>query len=155
MTETTAWAWIEFLDSLLAKLDSSDNAVIIANRLVAPKIKAALRRLSLYVQAPGPLGTIRDMYGNVEVIDAGKRAGTNADIIPVTAGTTEVYAVRFGQDGFRGVSTVGGSIIDHWLPDFTASGAVKTGEVEMGPVAVELLKTKAAAVARNVKIATA
>jgi hypothetical protein len=38
------------------------------------------------------------------------------------------------------------------MPDFTVAGAVKTGEVELGPVAVALKRTKAAAVKRNVKV---
>ena len=37
-------------------------------------------------------------------------------------------------------------------PDFSTSGAVKTGEVEMGPVAVALKATKAAAVWRNLRV---
>jgi hypothetical protein len=66
-------------------------------------------------------------------------------------GLTDLYAVRFGLDGFHGVA-VPGQLIQTWLPDFTTAGAVKTGEVEMGPVAVVLKATKAAAVLRNVKV---
>jgi hypothetical protein len=66
-------------------------------------------------------------------------------------GLTDIYAVRFGLDGFHGVA-VPGKLIQTWLPDFTTAGAVKTGEVEMGPVAVVLKATKAAAVLRNVKV---
>ena len=67
-------------------------------------------------------------------------------------GLTDLYAVRFGLDGFHGVA-VPGNLINTWLPDFTTAGAVKTGEVEMGPVAVVLKSSKAAAVLRNVKVA--
>jgi hypothetical protein len=66
-------------------------------------------------------------------------------------GLTDLYAVRFGLDGFHGVA-VPGQLIKQWPPDFTTAGAVKTGEVEMGPVAVVLKATKAAAVLRNVKV---
>ena len=66
-------------------------------------------------------------------------------------GLTSIYAVRFGLDGFHGVA-VPGQLIQTWLPDFATAGAVKTGEVEMGPVAVVLKATKAAAVLRNVKV---
>lgn len=68
------------------------------------------------------------------------------------SGLTDIYAVRFGLDGFHGVA-VTGSLVKQWLPDFSTAGAVKTGEVEMGPVAVALKATKAAAVFRNVKVA--
>jgi hypothetical protein len=67
-------------------------------------------------------------------------------------GLTSIYAVRFGLDGFHGVA-VPGNLINTWLPDFTTAGAVKTGEVEMGPVAVVLKSSRAAAVLRNVKVA--
>lgn len=69
-----------------------------------------------------------------------------------TGGLTDLYAVRIGLDGFHGVSTIGGQIVQSWLPDFSTSGAVKTGEVEMGPVAVALKATKAAAVWRNLRV---
>lgn len=86
--------------------------------------------------------------------------GGSYDIVETTAGAysanpgglTDLYAVRFGLDGFHGVA-VPGQLINTWLPDFTTAGAVKTGEVEMGPVAVVLKATKAAAVLRNVKVA--
>ena len=67
-------------------------------------------------------------------------------------GLTDIYAVRFGLDGFHGVA-VPGNLINTWLPDFSTAGAVKTGEVEMGPVAVVLKSSRAAAVLRNVKVA--
>lgn len=66
-------------------------------------------------------------------------------------GLTSLYAVRFGLDGFHGVA-VPGKLINTWLPDFSTAGAVKTGEVEMGPVAVVLKSSRAAAVLRNVKV---
>jgi hypothetical protein len=69
-----------------------------------------------------------------------------------TGGLTDIYAVRFGLDGFHGVS-VPGQLIKTWLPDFTLAGAVKKGEVEMGPVAVALKASRAAGVLRNVKVA--
>lgn len=67
-------------------------------------------------------------------------------------GLTDLYAYRVGLDGFHGVSTVGGQLVQTWLPDFSAAGAVKKGEVEMGPVGVALKATKAAAVFRNIKV---
>lgn len=69
-----------------------------------------------------------------------------------STGLTDLYAYRVGLDGFHGVSTVGGQLVQTWLPDFSAAGAVKKGEVEMGPVGVALKATKAAAVFRNIKV---
>jgi hypothetical protein len=68
------------------------------------------------------------------------------------SGTTDIYVVRMGMDGFHGVSPAGQPLLRQWLPDFERAGAVKTGEVEMGPVAAVLKATRAAAVLRNVKI---
>ncbi len=70
-----------------------------------------------------------------------------------TASVTDIYAIRLGMDGFHGVAVAGQPLLQTWLPDFTRSGAVKTGEVEMGPVAAVLKATKAAAVLRNIKVA--
>lgn len=67
-------------------------------------------------------------------------------------GLTDIYAYRVALDGFHGVSTVGAPIVQTWMPDFTTAGAVKKGEVEMGPVSVALKATKAAAVFRNIKV---
>lgn len=153
MDEAASYRVLDALDELLALLDGQPGAII-TNKAAIAKIKAASRRSSQYVTAPGPRNTLRDFYGNIALVDAGKKAGAgNEDIIPVrTGGVTDLYAVRFALDGFHGVSTSGGQLIQQWTPDFTKAGAVKTGEVEMGPVGVALKKTKAAAVARNVKV---
>ncbi len=154
MDESTAYQVLDDLDTFLALLDGEPGAII-SNKLALAKIRAALRRTNQYTREVTPLGQTAERYGNVRLVDAGKKAGTNEDVIPVTNGSTELYAARFGLDGLHGVSTVGGQLVNQWLPDFTTSGAVKTGEVEMGPVAVVLKKTKAAGVLRDVQVAPA
>jgi hypothetical protein len=154
MTESQAYQVLDDLDTFLALLDGEPGAII-SNKLALAKIRAALRRTNQYTREVTPLGNTREAYGNIRLVDAGKKAGTNADVIPVTNGSTEMYAARFALDAFHGVSTLGGQIIDQWLPDFTRAGAVKTGEVEMGPVGVVLKKTKAAGVLRDVQVAPA
>ena len=67
-------------------------------------------------------------------------------------GLTDLYVYRIGMDGFHGVSVAGQPLLQTWMPDFTTSGAVKDGEVEMGPVATALKATKAAAVLRGIKV---
>lgn len=154
MNEDNSFGVLDALDEILALLDG-EPTVIMSNAKALAKIRAAARRTSMYVREPGPGRSSLERYGNVLLFDAGKKAGTNEDIIPVTGGATSLYAVRFGLDGFHGVSTAGGSLVETWLPDFTKAGAVKTGEVEIGPVGVALKATKAAAVARNVRVAAA
>ena len=83
--------------------------------------------------------------GGVTFADAGSSDA------PVT-GLTDIYAYRVGLDGFHGVTTVGSQLVQTWLPDFTTAGAVKKGEVELGPVSVALKATKSAAVLRGVKV---
>lgn len=69
-----------------------------------------------------------------------------------TGGLTDLYAVRIGLDGFHGVTTIGSQIVSTYLPDLNAPGAIKRGEVEMGPVGVALKATKAAAVLRGIRV---
>ena len=154
MSDSAAWGIIEALDDIVGRLDG-DASAIIGNKAAINKIKAAVRRTNQYVETVGPLGEVRGSYGPALLVEAGTRAGTGEAIIPITNGVTDLYAVRLGLDGFHGVSTRGGSIIRQWQPDFTTSGAVQTGEVEMGPVALALKATKAAAVARGVRLAPA
>jgi hypothetical protein len=162
MDEAKSYVVLETLDELLSKLNGEATAII-GNRKAIARIKSAARRTSQYVERPGPRETTISSYGNVVLIDAGYKAGSASDVIPVRTsavtgppalanGSTDLYAVRMGLDGFHGVSTTGGSLVKTWLPDFTTAGAVKTGEVELGPVAVALKATKAAAVMRNVKV---
>lgn len=162
MDEAKSYVVLETLDDLLGKLDGEPGAII-ANKKAINRIKSAARRTSQYVEAPGPRNTTISSYGGVRLIDAGLKAGSANDVVPVrtsavtgppaqAAGSTDIYAVRFGLDGFHGVSTMGGQLVKTWLPDFSTAGAVKTGEVELGPVAVALKATKAAAVLRNVKV---
>lgn len=88
------------------------------------------------------------------ITDGGVAPATPATVTESanTGGLTDLYAVRIGMDGFHGVAMAGQPLIQKWLPDFDRAGAVKTGEVEMGPVAVALKATKAAAVLRRIKV---
>lgn len=150
---------LDTLDEFLGLLDGNPT-VIVGNKKALARLRAAIRRTSLYVREPvedlvGANGRPidRETYGGVIFADAGEKAGTNDPVVPVAAdGTTSLYAYRVGLDGFHGVTTVGGTLVTTMLPDFSTSGAVKTGEVELGPVAVALKATKAAAVLRGIKV---
>lgn len=91
---------------------------------------------------------------------AGLTGGTGGTVTTQTAGGTgtaasgvfDLYAVRLGLDGFHGVAVAGQPLVSQWPPDFSVAGAVKTGEVELGPAAVALKATKAAAVYRNIRV---
>lgn len=158
---------LDLIDEFLSLLDGTPT-IIFGNAKVLARVRAAARRAGQYTKDPveGLVGVngrpiTRESYGGVIFADPGAKAGSNNPIIPVanrTVGTaqtglTDLYAVRIGLDGFHGVTTVGSQIVRSWLPDFEKAGAVKTGEVELGPVAVALKATKAAAVLRNIKVA--
>ena len=149
--EGAALKILDELDEFLANLDDQPQAIITNKRVIA-KLRAAARRANMYTREAGPRDTYFETYGGIRLIDAGKRAGSNEDVVPISGGKTDMYAVRFGLDAFHGVSTAGGNLVKTWAPDFASAGAVKTGEVELGPVGVVLKKTKAAAVVRDVNV---
>lgn len=151
---------LDHLDTFLSLLDGPATMIMANSRAIA-KIVAIARRANQYVERPvdnltGPMGQpiVRQFYGSTLLVDLGDKPGTANPIIPIdpSEGTTDIYAVRVGLDGFHGVSVSGQPLVNTWLPDFSEAGAVKKGEVEMGPVAVALKATKAAAVFRGVKV---
>jgi hypothetical protein len=158
---------LDKIDDFLSYLDGAPS-VILGNARALARVRAAARRAGMYTKNPiddllGPDGRpiTREQYGNIVFLDPGNKPGSNNPIIPIvtrtvatvsTAGLTDLYAFRVGLDGFHGVSTVGGQLVQTWMPDFTTSGAVKKGEVELGPIGVALKATKAAAVLRNVRV---
>jgi hypothetical protein len=126
---------------------------IIGNTKSIARIRALARWASMYTSEANSLGGKVGMYGDWNLIDIGDRFDGSAPIIPISGtGTTDLYAVTFGLDAFHGVSVAGSGMLRTWLPDFTIPGAVKSGEVEMGPMAMVLKNTKSAAVLRGVKV---
>lgn len=165
--DDSAHVALDDLDEFLSLLDGSPT-MILGNSKALAKVRAVVRRTGMYTRDPvnGLVGAngrpiVRESYGGIVFADPGDKAGSSSPIIPVETrtvdgasktGLTDLYAVRMALDGFHGVSTVGGQLVQTWLPDFSNAGAVKTGEVEMGPVGVVLKATKAAAVFRNIKV---
>lgn len=158
---------LDAIDEFLSLLDGAPT-VILGNAKALARVRAAARRAGMYTKDPveglvgdGGRPVVRETYGGIVFADPGNQAGSNNPIIPIesrTVGTaqtglTDLYAYRVGLDGFHGVTTVGSQLVQTWLPDFSTSGAVKKGEVELGPVSVALKATKAAAVFRNIKVA--
>lgn len=165
-TSSTGAKALDDLDEFLSLLDGSPT-ILVGNAKVLARVRGLARRSGMYVRDPleGLVGAggrpiDRESYGGVIFADAGNKAGSNDPVVPIetrTVGTsqtglTDLYAFRVGLDGFHGVSTVGGQLVQTWLPDFSTAGAVKKGEVELGPVCVALKATKAAAVWRNIKV---
>jgi len=103
---------------------------------------------------------VNDSFGNevptfagIPYVDLGTKPGTidqdgvltgeDAEdfVIPTVSGVTTIYAARFGLDSVHGYATPG-NLFFQALPDFQSAGAVKPGEVELGPVAIAAKKTR-------------
>lgn len=164
-TKAEALAVMAHLDSWLALLDGRPDAIF-GNRKTLALLKYVAAWADMIDKTTDSFGRPVEAYNGIQLVDLQSKAGSNTDVISLVsrdadaggAGTSitglgDLYAVRFGLDGFHGVSMAGAPLVQTWLPDFDRAGAVKTGEVELGPVAPVLKATKAAAVLRNLKSA--
>ncbi|MEV4245234.1 major capsid protein [Streptosporangium canum] len=164
-TKAEALAVMAHIDSWLALMDGTPDAIM-GNRKTLALMKYVASWAEQLDRTTDAFGRPVTSYNGIPLIDLGTKAGANTDVIALAArdadaggaggnitGLGDLYAVRFGLDAFHGVSMAGAPLVQTWLPDFTKAGAVKTGEVELGPVAVVLKATKAAAVLRNLKSA--
>lgn len=148
--------WKVFLDSLRrlrAKLDGSPTLWLMNSDMYSV-FQSVMDRAGINLLSKANYGDEVLQWGSSLVMSMGDKPGGALPIIPIdgTAGTTSIYPVRLALDGVHGVSPEGGKLIHTYLPDMTAPGAVKTGEVEM-VAAVAVKATKSAGVLRNIKIA--
>lgn len=145
-------AFLDTLDEFIYSLDGSPDALLM-NAKMAAKMRAVARRADMYQTTKDDFGRQVEMYGNIPFVDLGAKAGSNDPIVATdsSAGTTSIYAVRFGIDGFHAISMAGQPPVRIWLPDFNTAGAVKKGEVEM-VAGCALKSTKAAGVLRKIKV---
>lgn len=144
-------AFLDNLDETIAAMDGAPSALLMGSKMFT-KFKAVIRRAVAYQETKDGFGRIIPMYDGIPLVDLGAKSGSNDPVVGIKAdGTTSIYAVRFGLDGFHAVSLAGASPIATRLPNFSDAGAVKEGDVEM-VAAVALKATKAAAVLRNIKV---
>lgn len=150
---------LDALDEFLALLDGQPGAIM-GNKDGLARVRSLARRAGFYDRSRNSFGEEVETYRGIALVDLGERVASSAPVVPTETRTvggaatnnlTDLYAVRFALDGFHGVS-VAGQLIKNWPPDFTTAGANKDGEVEMGPVAVALKKSKSAGVIRNIKV---
>lgn len=149
---TNYMAFLDTLDEFIYSLDGAPDALLM-NAKMAAKMRAVARRADMYQTTKDDFGRQVEMYGNIPFVDLGAKAGSNDPIVATdsSAGTTSIYAVRFGMDGFHAISMAGQPPVRIWLPDFNTAGAVKKGEVEM-VAGCALKSTKAAGVLRKIKV---
>lgn len=144
--------FLDMLDEFLTGLDGTPSFIAGNTKLIS-KLRACARRASMYQSQLNSFGQQVESYGNIPFVDLGAKAGANDDVVSTdaTKGTTSLYVARLGLDGLHAVSMAGQAPVKTWLPDFTTSGAVKTGEVEM-TAALALKASKAAGIFRNIKV---
>ncbi|MFF4701252.1 major capsid protein [Streptomyces chattanoogensis] len=148
---------LDVLDEWLGLLDGTPSAILGNKRTIA-RVRSLARRAGYYTRSEDSFGQTVESYAGIPFVDLGEKAGSSDPVIGIEdreglgSGLSDLYAVRLGLDGFHGVSTVGTQLVRQWLPDFDTAGAVKRGEVELGPVAVALKATKSAAVLRNIRV---
>ncbi|MFF5972221.1 major capsid protein [Streptomyces sp. NPDC012769] len=179
-TQAEAMAQLDLVDDFLSRIIPSHTGggdqgepgalppgvkAILGNTKSITRMRALGRWAGIYTQTKDDLGREIESYGPWRLIDLGDNALGTAPIIPIETrdadgggaggnitGLTDLYAASFGLDALHGASVAGKPLVETWMPDFTTSGAVKSGEIEMGPVAMVLRNTKACGVLRNIKV---
>lgn len=130
--------FLDELDEFISGLDGMPD-MLIMNRKMLSKLRGIARRAGYYTSSRDEFGRVVETYNGVELMDAGEYydGSRNKSIVEdvaaaaSAAGTSDIYAVKFGLDAFHGISPTGTKVITSYMPDLTLPGAVKTGEVEL------------------------
>lgn len=153
--------FLDELDEFISGLDGMPD-MLLMNRKMLSKLRGIARRSGYYTQSRDDFGRTVETYNGIELMDAGKYYDGSKTVDTVadtaagsgTAGTAEIYAVKFGLDAFCGISPAGNGVITSYMPDLTEPGAVKKGEVEL-VAGVALKNSLKAGVMRGIKVAPA
>ena len=145
-------AFLDEMDKFLSVLDGTPT-MLLMNRDMLVKLRSIARRAGYYERTKNDFGVTVETYAGIPMVDMGKYfdGESSRDVIPTTDGKTAIYAVCMGLDGFHGISPTGTGVIQSYLPDLNAPGAVKTGEVEL-VAGVVLKNTLKAAVLQDIAI---
>ena len=146
-------AFLDEMDSFLSCLDGSAS-LLLMNRAMLVKLRSIARRAGYYERTRDDFGRVVETYAGIPMVDMGSyyNGASTQDVVATAGGKTAIYAVSLGLDGFHGISPVGDGVISSYMPDLTAPGAVKTGEVEL-VAGVALKNTLKAAVLKDIAIA--
>lgn len=125
---------------------------LLGNTKMIARLRSIVRAAGSYTNTKDDMGRQVEQYNGWTFVDIGDRFDGSAPIIPISSTTTDLYAVCFGLDAFHGVIASGVPMVQTFLPDFNNSGAVKSGELEIGPLAMTLKNTKAAGVLRSITV---
>ena len=145
-------AFLDEMDGLISAVDGTPS-MLLMNAAMLIKLRSIARRAGYYERTKDDFGRMVETYAGVPMVDLGKYFdGTNTkDVVETTDGKTAIYAVSLGLNGFHGISPTGTGVISSYMPDLSAPGAVKTGEVEL-VAGVALKNTLKAAVLKDIVI---
>lgn len=152
--DSNANAFVDQLDQLTHMVDGGAS-LLLMNTAMLLKVRAAARRAGYYDRKKDDFGRAVEYFGDIPIMDAGMyyNGTKSVDVIDTStpstsaAGTSSIYAVNIALDGFHGISPTGTGVINSYMPDLKAPGAVKKGEVEL--VAGVVLKNTLKAAALN------
>ena len=152
---------IDMLNEFLSGLDGKP-AMFLGNSKIIAKLKSIAFRAGYQTKTEDAFGKTAQGYDNIVFYDMGNYYNGTATTpcVPIyttgsgdtaVTGLTDLYAVQLGLDAFHGGSLSGSPIINAYMPDLKAPGAVKKAEVEM-VAAVALKNTTKCGVFRNIKV---
>lgn len=151
-------AFLDEMDGFISTIDGA-TSMLMMNQSMLIKLRSIARRAGYYERNKDDFGRVVETYAGIPMVDLGKyyNGSASVDVVGTSAasstaaGTTAIYAVSLGLDGFHGISPTGTGVINSYMPDMTAPGAVKTGEVEL-VAGVALKNTLKAAVLKGIAI---
>jgi len=145
-------AFLDEMDAFLATLDGNADLLLMNTQMLI-KLRSIARRAGYYERSQDDFGRTVETYAGIPLMDMGQYfdGAESRDVVETKDGKTAIYAVCMGLDGFHGISPLGDGVIVSYMPDMTAPGAVKTGEVEL-VAGVALKNTLKAAVLKDIAI---
>ena len=147
-------ALLDEVDAFLTKL-ADKPTMLLMNEDLLTKMRSAARRAGYHKSERDEFGRIVEYYNDIPMVDVGKyyNGTTTQNVIPTNASTgkTDLYAVKIGLDAFHGISPTGSKVIQSFMPDLNAPGAVKDGEVEL-VAGVVLKNSTKAGVLRGIQV---
>jgi hypothetical protein len=149
-------ALLDEVDAFLTTLGDTPSMLLMNTDLLT-KMRSAARRAGYFKKERDEFGRVVEYYNEIPMVDVGKyyNGSNTVDVIPTgTNGKTDMYAIKIGLDAFHGISPTGSKVIQSFMPDLNAPGAVKDGEVEL-VAGVVLKNSTKAGVLRGIQVKAA
>ena len=145
-------AFLDEMDDFIAHVDGTPDMLLMNTRMLT-KLRSIARRAGYYDRSRDDFGNVVETYAGIPMVDMGRyyEDGSTVDVVETVNGKTAIYAVCLGLDGFHAISPTGTGVINSYMPDLSAPGAIKTGEVEL-VAGVVLKSSQKAAVLAGINI---